>query len=218
MADPDTSARRNLPSVDAVMRGEAAQAAAARFGRQAVAQAVRGELAALRRHGLGTDADGAAALAQARLEAEDAPLLRPVFNLTGTVLHTNLGRAPLRRKPPSRRPPRRSASAATLEYDLATGRRGDRDDHSRGLLRELTGAEDATVVNNNAAAVLLVLNTLADGRERHRVARRTDRDRRRLSACPRSWRRAGARLREVGTTNRTHLATTRGAGAEDRRW
>ena len=128
MADPDTSARRNLPSVDAVMRGEAAQAAAARFGRQAVAQAVRGELAALRRHGLGTDADGAAALARARLEAEDAPLLRPVYNLTGTMLHTNLGRAPIA-ETAIEAAATAMRNAVALEYDLASGRRGDRDEH-----------------------------------------------------------------------------------------
>jgi L-seryl-tRNA(Ser) seleniumtransferase len=203
MADPDTSARRNLPSVDAVMRGEAAQAAAARFGRQAVAQAVRGELAALRRHGLGTDADGAAALARARLEAEDAPLLRPVYNLTGTVLHTNLGRAPIA-EVAIEAAAAAMRNAVALEYNLATGRRGDRDDILRGLLRELTGAEDATTVNNNAAAVLLVLNTLANRRDAI-VSRGELIEIGGAFRMPEIMRRAGARLVEVGTTNRTHL-------------
>src|SRR5262249_61430980 len=95
MANMQAQARRGLPSVDAVMRSAAAQVAAARFGHQAVVNAVRQELAELRRNGLAIRAHDVAGLALAHLEAADAPRLKPVYNLTGTVLHTNLGRAPM---------------------------------------------------------------------------------------------------------------------------
>src|SRR5262249_47898688 len=146
MANTQAQTRRGLPSVDAVMRSAAAQVAAARFGRQAVANAVRLALAELRRNGLAIAVDDAAALALARLEAADAPRLKPVYNLTGTVLHTNLGRA-LVAETAIAAAADAMRNAIALEYDLDTGRRGDRDDVLRDLLREVTGAEDGTVVN-----------------------------------------------------------------------
>jgi L-seryl-tRNA(Ser) seleniumtransferase len=195
--------RRGLPSVDAVMRSAAAQAAEARFGRRATVAAVRAELADLRRIDRAVAADDAAALALARLEAGDAPRLRPVYNLTGTVLHTNLGRAVVAEAAIAAAA-EAMRHAVALEYDLETGRRGERDNILRGLLQELTGAEDATVVNNNAAAVLLVLNTLARGREAI-VSRGELIEIGGAFRMPEIMRRAGAKLVEVGTTNRTHL-------------
>jgi L-seryl-tRNA(Ser) seleniumtransferase len=191
-----------LPSLDALLRSPDAAALAARFGRAPLAAALRAELAALRaarRFGIPEPAilDAAAdALARA-----DLPSQRRVFNLTGTVLHTNLGRAPL---PPEAAQAAAAALAAptTLEFDLATGRRGEREDHVRALLRELTGAEAATVVNNNAAAVLLALNTLAEGREVP-VSRGELIEIGGSFRIPDIMRRAGCVLVEVGTTNRT---------------
>ena len=154
-----------LPSLDALLRLPESGVLLERFGRQPVTQALRdvlGARRAARTFGSPPAAilDAVADLLTRRCTASQ----RPVFNLTGTVLHTNLGRAPL--------PPEAAEAAAealrcatTLEFDLDTGRRGERDDHVAPLLCALTGAEAATVVNNNAAAVLLALNTFAPGRE-----------------------------------------------------
>ena len=199
-----------LPSLDALLRVPAAAVLVERFGRTATVAALRAELAArrtARAFPASSDAllDGAAdALARRFARSQ-----RPVFNLTGTVLHTNLGRAPT--------PPEAAAAAAeafasatTLEFDLATGQRGERDEHVARLLRELTGAEAATVVNNNAAAVLLILNTLALGREVP-VSRGELIEIGGAFRIPEIMARAGAVLREVGTTNRTHARDFRAA-------
>ena len=203
MANTQAQDRRGLPSVDAVMGSAAAQVAVERFGRRAAVEAVRQELAELRRNGLAIAEDDAAALALARLEAADAPRLKRVHNLTGTVLHTNLGRAVVAETAIAAAADA-MRNAVALEYDLDRGRRGDRDDILRDLLRELTGAEDGTAVNNNAAAVLVVLNTLAKGREAI-VSRGELIEIGGAFRMPEIMSRAGARLVEVGTTNRTHL-------------
>ncbi|WP_299360599.1 L-seryl-tRNA(Sec) selenium transferase [uncultured Paracoccus sp.] len=205
-------ALRDLPSLDRLLAGSA-QDLTHRHGRAAVTDALRATLDAARDTiRAGGAAPSAAALVRSageRLDAETISSLRPVINLTGTVLHTNLGRAVLAE----------AAIAAAvdamrhpvaLEYDLGTGRRGERDDHVSQLLCDLTGAEAATVVNNNAAAVLLVLNALARGREA--IVSRGE-----LVEIGGSFRipdimaRAGVTLIEVGTTNRTHARDYRDA-------
>jgi L-seryl-tRNA(Ser) seleniumtransferase len=203
MAKIATATLRKLPSVDEVLRTAAATAAIGRFGRSAVVTAVRRVIAESRAGGVipgGPEEVTAEALL--RLEAQDKPSLRPVFNLTGTVLHTNLGRALLAEQA-IEAAVAAMRSAVALEFDLEDGRRGERDDHLRSLLCELTGAEDATVVNNNAAAVLLVLNTLSYRHEAI-VSRGELIEIGGAFRMPEIMARAGAKLVEVGTTNRTH--------------
>jgi L-seryl-tRNA(Ser) seleniumtransferase len=201
---------RGLPSVDAVLKTRTASSALDRFGRLAVVNAIRAALAAARaRRDDRIDAEGAAAIALAGLEAGQASRLKPVYNLTGTVLHTNLGRA-LIADQAIEAAVAAMRNAVALEFDLATARRGERDDVVRDLLRELTGAEDATVVNNNAAAVLIVLNTLAKGSGAI-VSRGELIEIGGAFRMPEIMSRAGAKLVEVGTTNRTHLKDYAGA-------
>jgi L-seryl-tRNA(Ser) seleniumtransferase len=192
-----------LPSVDALLRAPEAQVLLIRFGRTAVTAALRDRLSAHRRH-LPAAVLAAQIIGEAadQLAARFARSQRLVFNMTGTVLHTNLGRAPL---PPEAAEAAAEAmrNATNLEFDLGAGRRGERDDHVAGLLRELTGAEAATVVNNNAAAVMLVLNTLALGKEVP-VSRGELIEIGGAFRVPEIMSRSGAILREVGTTNRTH--------------
>ena len=211
----------SIPSVDRLLDSEALRAAAERHGRAPVVDAAREILDELRRTiaagaETGPGATDPAALAgriAARADAEAAPTLRPVFNLTGTVLHTNLGRAGLAAAAVEAAV-EAASGPTTLEYDLGQAARGDRDSHVEGLLRRLTGAEAATVVNNNAAAVLLVLSTLAEGCEVP-VSRGELVEIGGSFRMPDVMAAAGCILREVGTTNRTHLADFAAAIGED---
>ena len=210
------SPSRHLPSVDRVLGWPPIDALAAAHGRPIVLEAVRAELAARRAcpptaaaaEPVTRDrsiADGVAT----RIEAARTPSLRKVFNLTGTVLHTNLGRAPLPRQA-LEAIAEVATGASNLEYDLDGGRRGERDAHVEPWLQRLTGGAAATVVNNNAAALTLVLNTLALRKEVP-VSRGELVEIGGGFRLPTVMARAGCRLVEVGTTNRTHLADYTGA-------
>ena len=207
---------RAVPSVERVLRQPAVREALDEHGRAFVTGVVRESIAeareALRAGGAPAPARSAvesiADRVRERIEVLLSPSLRAVLNLTGTVLHTNLGRAPL--PPEALRAMERAAGAVNLELDLETGRRGDRDSHVEEWLKRLTGAEAATVVNNNAAAVLLTLNSLA-------LRREVPLSRGELVEIGGAFRmpdimaRAGCRLVEVGTTNRTHSRDYRDA-------
>ena len=209
---PEISHPSQLPAVDKVLLTAEMMALRKSYGLDACTQAVREVLTALRQQLL-RPADQAVQVVQAdiasvvqsahkQLLTRFAPRLQPVFNLTGTVLHTNLGRALLPQAAIDAVVQAMSAPA-NLEYDLADGGRGDRDDLVESLICELTGAEAATVVNNNAAAVLLVLSTLALSKEVI-VSRGELVEIGGAFRIPDVMTRAGAKLVEVGTTNRTH--------------
>ncbi|MFM9972886.1 MAG: L-seryl-tRNA(Sec) selenium transferase [Burkholderiales bacterium] len=199
------------PSVDAVLRLDEIAAMVEVHGRPKVVEAIREVLQAARAmHSVDVPA-AARAIETANiadsvavaLSHSAAASLRPVYNLTGVLLHTNLGRA-LLPEVAARAMQAAALHAVNIEFDLETGKRGDRDDHLESLLQKLTGAEDATVVNNNAAAVLLALNTLGNKREvilsRGELIEIGGEFR-----MPEIMKRAGCKLVEVGTTNRTHL-------------
>ncbi len=196
------------PSVDETMKAPAFTSLTDQFGRRPVVDGLRATLDQARSAlQAGDDVDlsfetlAAAVARHCHQLFARAP--RPVFNLTGTVLHTNLGRAPLA-EPAIEAVAEVARGSSTLEFDLARGRRGERDHAVAERLKRLTGAEAALVVNNNAAAVLLVLNTLALRKEVP-VSRGELIEIGGAFRMPDIMARAGCRLIEVGTTNRTHL-------------
>ena len=208
--------RRRLPSVDQALQAQELRLLVGVHGRGAVVRALRDALAELRTRTADPDAPGlegaVSALGQdvaERLERGARPALRRVINATGVVVHTNLGRAPLSPEAAAH-VAEIAASYSNLEYDLVRGERGDREAHVESRLLSLLGAEASVVVNNCAAAVLLAINTLAEGREV--LVSRGE-----LVEIGGSFRipdivgKGGARLREVGTTNRTRIGDYRAA-------
>jgi L-seryl-tRNA(Ser) seleniumtransferase len=200
---------RRIPAVEALLQREALQELAARFGRRRVAEFARQAVETLREQiRSGADAEVSPELLEAQIiaatKASDEFSLRSVINATGVVLHTNLGRAPLAREAIEHLV-EVAARYSNLEYDLESGERGKRDAHTARLFSELLGAEAALVVNNNAAAVLLALNSLAEGSEV--IVSRGE-----LVEIGGSFRipdicaKSGAILREVGTTNRSRVS------------
>ena len=198
---------RQLPSVDRLLGEEAGQAMVAAYGHRQTVRALRDTLDAVRAElRSGEDVPAVPPLlarVDACLRERLTPTLRPVINATGVIIHTNLGRAPLSNAAQVAMQ-EVSRGYSTLEYDLEAGRRGKRAVHAERLLCELTGAEAALVVNNNAGAVLLTLTGLAQGRgvviSRGQLVEIGGGFR-----VPDVMAQSGARLIEVGTTNRTHL-------------
>jgi len=203
-----TDRRRSLPSVDRLLREPAISILCDAAPRNVVVAAVRDAVADARSGRGPVPEDWAAEVAE-RVTRRLTPSLQPVLNATGVVLHTNLGRAPLARVALDAIA-RVAAGYSTLEFDLDSGARGSRGDHCGSLLAELVGSEAALVVNNAASALVLALNEVAAGREV--IISRGE-----LIEIGGSFRipdileKSGAILREIGTTNRTHLEDYRRA-------
>ncbi len=204
-----TNPLRALPSVESLLTSPFGAELVARYGRDATLAAIRAALSAAReqlRTGESAAAESESLLNQAAgaLREHFTPTLRPVINATGIIIHTNLGRAPL-----SQAAQQAIIAAAgqysTLEFDLESGKRGSRLRHAADLLSEITGAEAALVVNNNAAALVLILSAFAQGREviisRGQLVEIGGGFR-----IPEVMEQSGAKLVEVGTTNRTRAA------------
>jgi len=210
-----SDARRALPSVTALLESEGVRPLLTRAPRGVVVDAIRRTIEAARsapESAPHTEHDWAHAVASS-VEQSLRPSLRRVINGTGVVLHTNLGRAPLP-KAAIDAIARVAAGFSNLEFDIEQGERGSRYTHCTALLRELTGAEDALVVNNCAAALVLVLNTLADGRDAI-VSRGELIEIGGSFRIPEIMAKSGARLVEVGTTNRTSIDDYRRAVGRD---
>jgi L-seryl-tRNA(Ser) seleniumtransferase len=198
---------RQLPSVDRLLNSDNAADLVATYGRESVRDALRVALDAarqwIRQGGNAPRGEELLAAANSYLRARQIPTLRPVINATGVILHTNLGRAPLSESA-QQAMLAIAAGYSTLEYQLDEGTRGKRDAHAETLVTTVCGSEAALVVNNNAAAVLLMLSALAQGREvvisRGQLVEIGGGFR-----LPEVMAQSGARLVEVGTTNRTHL-------------
>ncbi|WP_081948854.1 L-seryl-tRNA(Sec) selenium transferase [Litchfieldella xinjiangensis] len=221
--------RRQLPAVDALLMHPGVQEASARYGRRLVRRAVRQTLddirAQLHEAATTTSTPASASLNDAAspdslvgqvmdcLERLSRPNSRVVFNLTGTVIHTNLGRSPLAESAIEAMA-QAARDPVALEYDLESGGRGDRDRLVESLLCELTGAEAATVVNNNAGAVVLSLGALGAGREAV-ISRGELIEIGGAFRMPDIMQAAGCRLHEVGATNRTHARDFEAAMNED---
>ncbi|HEX9823503.1 MAG TPA: L-seryl-tRNA(Sec) selenium transferase [Actinomycetota bacterium] len=208
MVDP----RRRLPSVDSLLRSAPGRRASERFGRALVRQALQealGEARARVEKGATVPSDGSLLSRALSVAARASFGLSNVVNATGVVLHTNLGRAPLP-EVAARAAAKAGRGYADLEVDRETGRRGSRGHRAERLLRALTGAEDALVVNNNAAALLLALAALASRKE-VLVSRGELIEIGGEFRLPDIMKASGARLVEVGTTNRTRLSDYRAA-------
>ena len=192
---------RGLPSVDTLLGEELGANLVERHGRPATVEAIRAALAGARGRGVADGPDEL--LAEAARLLGRPPSLRPALNATGVIVHTNLGRAPLAAAA-IERAAAVAAGYSNLEYDLEAGTRGSRHSHLGAILAELTGAEDGMAVNNNAAAVMLTLAALAGGREvpisRGELIEIGDGFR-----IPEVLAQSGARLVEVGSTNRTRI-------------
>lgn len=202
------TALRKLPSIDVLLLQEQAVALEKEFGRTAVRAVYQRAVQQQREkilagEGAGGLPENLHQAAATLLRDSVVPSLKPVYNVTGTVLHTNLGRSAL---PTSAIEAINGVASqpCNLEYNLQNGKRGQRDHHVEDLLCELTGAEAATVVNNNAAAVLLVLNAMAEGSS-VAVSRGELVEIGGSFRVPDIMKKAGCELYEVGTTNRTHL-------------
>jgi L-seryl-tRNA(Ser) seleniumtransferase len=209
---------RSLPSIEQLRQRDSMRALEEVYGRTAVVEALRADVAAVRERLAGGEVpEGLIEViergAATRLAAMHQPSLVPVINATGVIVHTNLGRAPLGRSA-IERVAALAAGYTNLEYDLGKGARGRRDVHAERLLCRLTGAEAAVIVNNNAAATLISLAALAAGREviisRGELVEIGGGFR-----VPDVMAQSGAILREVGTTNRTRVADY-GAAISDR--